>query len=128
MILSGCDGRDYHAAMLPEGFHWHQERQGPTIRYGSRVVAFGCEASPGGRWRLGLQGSMAPPRYVFLVDEAACWRYMDAWVRKWDNEIRKHGDQEFPLNACTGKSGTPSRPPTQTSHPRGKSRRRSRRL
>lgn len=77
------------SSTLPDGFTWGTWIDGPGLFHGERLVAYACEVAVG--WRLCLMGGGKPLRYEFLTDEAACRRYAEAWARKWQAEIRRHG-------------------------------------
>jgi hypothetical protein len=104
--------------MLPEGFQWRPYSGGPGLYCGDRLVAHACEASAGNGWRMSLDGSGGPGRYVFLPDEAACRRYAEAWALKWADEIREFGMVPPSLGAGSGPRSR-SDEPVQSRHPRG---------
>ncbi|MDF5814323.1 hypothetical protein P4152_17235 [Pseudomonas aeruginosa] len=74
---------------LPPGFHFEPYLGGPALYLDDDQVASACPArdEAGASWRLCLC-PRRPPRYEFLADEQACLRYMAAWARRWEAEIR----------------------------------------
>ncbi len=74
---------------LPPGFHFEPYLGGPALYLDDTQVASACPArdEAGASWRLCLC-PRRPPRYEFLADEQACLRYMAAWARRWEAEIR----------------------------------------
>ena len=111
--------------VLPAGFEFRHYIDGPALYLAGEIVANACPANPepGAPWRL----CIAPrkwPRYEYLASEAACRRYMAAWARRWEAEIRVRvaaSDRSFEHLALNG-------PVPVTRHPRGKARRRGIRL
>jgi len=76
---------------LPPGFEFVPYLGGPALQLDGEVIASACPANdgPGAPWRLCIH-PRRPPRYEFLPDEAACRRYMEAWARRWEGQIREH--------------------------------------
>lgn len=74
---------------LPPGFEFRPYLDGPGLYVGQELVAHACAANddPGAPWRLCIS-PRSPVRYEFLASEAACRRYMAAWARRWEAEIR----------------------------------------
>jgi len=108
--------------MLPDGFRFEPYVDGPCLRVGDEVVATACPArdEPGAPWRICL-APRKPPRFVFCPDEEACLRYMEAWARKWEVEIRERCDRpslEFAHLRQTGQT------PAEPQYPRRRKRRR----
>lgn len=108
--------------LLPPGFEFRPSLDGPGLFLGEDRVAIACPArdEPGAPWRLCLS-PRGQPRYEFLPDEAACVRYMAAWARRWDTEIREACASTAHPYSHLATSGL-CRPDTR--HPRGRARRR----
>lgn len=107
---------------LPPGFHFQPYLGGPSLHVGEEQVASACPArdEPGAPWRLCLR-PRRPPRYEFLPNEDACLRYMAAWARRWEAEIRDRC--ALPSTAFAHLATTGATPATQSRHPRHRSRR-----
>ena len=108
-------------ALLP-GFEFCPYVGGPGLYMDGRLIAHASAATdePGALWRLCISPS-GMPRYEFLRDEDACVRYMAAWARKWEAQIRQ-------AMADVGKGhpyGEVRSPAQPSRHPRGRSRRQS---
>lgn len=106
---------------LPPGFTFEPYVDGPCLRLDGEMLACACPANsdPGARWRLCLS-PRRPPRYEFLADEEACRRYMAAWAKRWEAEIRER---------CRGRTSgwehlvRSDGPAPEGRHPRPRSRR-----
>lgn len=105
---------------LPPGFEFRPYLDGPGLYLGPEVVAHACPASDtaGAPWRLCLS-PRSPPRYEFLVSEAACRRYMARWAMRWEAEIR--GRLKDPRTGF--EHLVPAGPTPATRHPRRARRR-----
>lgn len=77
--------------MLPAGFEWRPYLDGPALYLGDRLVAMACPARDEARapWRVALNPRHVGMRYEFLADEVSARRYVEAWSRKWEAELRE---------------------------------------
>lgn len=75
---------------LPPGFTFDHFIDGPCLRLNGEVIATACPANydPGCPWRISLHPRRAGST-VFLATEAGARRYMAAWARRWETEIRE---------------------------------------
>jgi len=75
---------------LPADFAFGWFIDGPSLEFRGEVIAAATPANhdPNPLWRLRID-PRCPPRYVFLASEQACRRYMAAWARKWEAQIRE---------------------------------------
>lgn len=107
---------------LPPGFEFRPYVDGPGLYLDGRVIATATPAngSPDTPWRLCISPN-GIPRYEFLRDKDACLRYMAAWAKRWENEIR-NTLADVGTGHPYGEVGSPAEP---SRHPRSRSRRKS---
>lgn len=108
---------------LPPGFEFRPYVDGPGLYLGEKAIAFACAANhdPNPPWRLCLNVGTLSASTVFTATEAGALRYMAAWARKWEPEIRKaHEAVSHPFGHLAVRGPVPD-----THHIRAKVRRSS---
>lgn len=102
---------------LPADFAFGWFIDGPALECRGEVIATATPAShdPNPPWRLCIS-QRSPPRYEFLATEAGCRRYMAAWARKWEAQIRER--LAYPPAAFTDLGRSGGGPPLNTTHHR----------
>lgn len=73
--------------MLPEGFQWQHYLDGPALYLEGRMAAL-CTPVDNGRWRVTVGVGLKTLRHEFVGSEDAARRYVEAWARKWQEQIR----------------------------------------
>jgi len=108
---------------LPADFSFGWRGDGPCLEFRGELVADATPANhdPDPPWRLCIS-PRRPPRYEFLCSELACRRYMAAWARRWEAQVRER--LAHPPAAFTDFGHGASDVGLNTTHPRRKARRR----
>ena len=74
-------------SMLPQGFEWRPHTNGePALFAGGVMLAYVTETQAG-TWRIGFLAK-GTPHYHFMASREGAQRYVEAWARKWEAEIR----------------------------------------
>lgn len=109
---------------LPADFTFGWFIDGPSLEFRGEVIATATPVnrSPNPPWRLCIN-PRCPPRYEFLATEAGCRRYMAAWARKWETQIRER--LAYPPAAFTDLGRSAGGIPLNTTHPRRTARRKA---
>lgn len=107
--------------MLPDGFIWEPFAEGHRVRWGQRSLA-STTPLDGGGVRVCVQPDSLRMHHRFFASYSTGQRYVEAWARKWEAEIRAGGSQGSTLYA-PGTMRAPESGTVQTSHPRRSKRR-----
>lgn len=94
--------------MLPTGFQLDHRIDGPALYVNGVLVAL-LTPLDHGRWRVTLGIGFAGKRHEFVDSEATALRYVAAWSRKWEPDIR----QSASASRVCGWTATLSHSPTR---------------
>lgn len=89
--------------MLPDGYSWRPYLDGSALYLGLTVVAMVSPIASGVRVAINVGTNHL--RFVFLPSAGQGTTYIEAWVRKWDSEIRAERAATLPApRPATGRS------------------------